>query len=233
MGQNGVNGFGIKSWAEDDRPREKLLQKGKVSLSDAELIAILIGSGSRNESAVQLSKRILAATGNQLSDLGKLSVKKLCEFKGIGPAKAVSIVAAMELGRRRRAEEALEKKKITSSASVFELMQPIIGELYHEEFWIIYLNNSNKVIEQLQLSKGGITGTLVDVRITLRKALEVGATSIILAHNHPSGTLRPSEADKQLTQKLKTAAQSLDIKVLDHLIVTEKSYFSFADEGVL
>ena len=139
----------------------------------------------------------------------------------------------MELGRRRRTEEALEKKKITSSASVFELMQPIIGELYHEEFWIIYLNNSNKVIEQLQLSKGGITGTLVDVRITLRKALEVGATSIILAHNHPSDTLKPSEADKQLTQKLKTAAQSLDIKVLDHLIVTEKSYFSFADEGVL
>ncbi|UBZ07616.1 DNA repair protein RadC [Salegentibacter mishustinae] len=233
MRQENQNGFGIKSWAEDDRPREKLLQKGKVSLSDAELIAILIGSGSRNESAVQLSKRILASTGNQLSELGKLSVKKLCEFKGIGPAKAVSIVAAMELGRRRRTEEALEKKKITSSASVFELMQPIIGELYHEEFWIIYLNNSNKVIEQLQLSKGGITGTLVDVRITLRKALEVGATSIILAHNHPSGTLRPSEADKQLTQKLKTAAQSLDIKVLDHLIVTEKSYFSFADEGVL
>jgi len=233
MGQENQSGFGIKSWAEDDRPREKLLQKGKVSLSDAELIAILIGSGSRNESAVQLSKRILASTGNQLSDLGKLSVKKLCEFKGIGPAKAVSIVAAMELGRRRRTEEALEKKKITSSASVFELMQPIIGELYHEEFWIIYLNNSNKVIEQLQLSKGGITGTLVDVRITLRKALEVGATSIILAHNHPSGTLKPSEADKQLTQKLKTAAQSLDIKVLDHLIVTEKSYFSFADEGLL
>ena len=233
MGQENQNGIGIKFWAEDDRPREKLLQKGKVSLSDAELIAILIGSGSRNESAVQLSKRILASTGNQLSELGKLSVKKLCEFKGIGPAKAVSIVAAMELGRRRRTEEALEKKKITSSASVFELMQPIIGELYHEEFWIIYLNNSNKVIEQLQLSKGGITGTLVDVRITLRKALEVGATSIILAHNHPSGTLRPSEADKELTQKLKTAAQSLDIKVLDPAIVTEKSYFSFADEGVL
>tara|TARA_R110002012_G_scaffold161929_1_gene324182 strand:+ start:1693 stop:2394 length:702 start_codon:yes stop_codon:yes gene_type:complete len=233
MGQENQVGFGIKSWAEDDRPREKLLHKGKLSLSDAELIAILIGSGSRNESAVQLSKRILASTGNQLSELGKLSVKKLCEFKGIGPAKAISIVAAMELGRRRRTEEALEKKKITSSASVFELMQPIIGELYHEEFWIIYLNNSNKVIEQLQLSKGGITGTLVDVRLTLRKALEVGATSIILAHNHPSGTLKPSEADKQLTQKLKTAAQSLDIKVLDHLIVTEKSYFSFADEGVL
>lgn len=225
--------FSIKNWAEDDRPREKLLQKGKLSLSDAELIAILIGSGSPNESAVQLSKRILASGKNNLSELGKLSVQNLCNFKGIGPAKAVSIIAALELGRRRRIEEALERKKITSSASVFELMQPVIGELPHEEFWIIYLNNSNKVIEQLQLSKGGITGTLVDVRLTLRKALEVAATSLILVHNHPSGTLLASEPDKQLTHKLKTAAQSLDIKVLDHVIVTENSYFSFADEGML
>ncbi|MDR9456385.1 MAG: DNA repair protein RadC [Salegentibacter sp.] len=225
--------FSIKQWAEDDRPREKLLQKGKLSLSDAELIAILIGSGSPNESAVQLSKRILASGKNNLSELGKLSVQQLCNFKGVGPAKAVSIIAALELGRRRRIEEALERKKITSSASVFELMQPVIGELPHEEFWIIYLNNSNKVIEQLQLSKGGITGTLVDVRLTLKKALELSATSLILVHNHPSGTLLASEPDKQLTRKLKTAAQSLDIKVLDHVIVTENSYFSFADEGVL
>ncbi|WP_081208799.1 RadC family protein [Salegentibacter sediminis] len=225
--------FSIKQWAEDDRPREKLLQKGKLSLSDAELIAILIGSGSPNESAVQLSKRILASGKNNLSELGKLSVQQLCKFKGVGPAKAVSIIAALELGRRRRIEEALERKKISSSASVFELMQPVIGELPHEEFWIIYLNNSNKVIEQLQLSKGGITGTLVDVRLTLKKALELSATSLILVHNHPSGTLLASEPDKQLTRKLKTAAQSLDIKVLDHVIVTENSYFSFADEGVL
>ncbi|MGM0932130.1 MAG: RadC family protein [Bacteroidota bacterium] len=225
--------FSIKQWAEDDRPREKLLQKGKLSLSDAELIAILIGSGSPNESAVQLSKRILASGKNNLSELGKLSVQQLCNFKGVGPAKAVSIIAALELGRRRRIEEALERKKITSSASVFELMQPVIGELPHEEFWIIYLNNSNKVIEQLQLSKGGITGTLVDVRLTLKKALELSATSLILVHNHPSGTLLASEPDKQLTRKLKNAAQSLDIKVLDHVIVTENSYFSFADEGVL
>ena len=225
--------FSIKQWAEDDRPREKLLQKGKLSLSDAELIAILIGSGSPKESAVQLSKRILASGKNNLSELGKLSVQQLCNFKGVGPAKAVSIIAALELGRRRRIEEALERKKITSSASVFELMQPVIGELPHEEFWIIYLNNSNKVIEQLQLSKGGITGTLVDVRLTLKKALELSATSLILVHNHPSGTLLASEPDKQLTRKLKTAAQSLDIKVLDHVIVTENSYFSFADEGVL
>ncbi|WP_424495114.1 RadC family protein [Salinimicrobium sp. GXAS 041] len=225
--------FTIKNWAEDDRPREKLLQKGKMSLSDAELLAILIGSGSRNESAVELCKKVLASAGNSLSELGKLSVGQLTVHKGIGEAKAITIMAALELGRRRRAEEALEKKKISSSASVFELMQPIIGELPHEEFWIIYLNNSNKVIDQLQLSKGGITGTLVDVRLALKKALELGATSIILSHNHPSGNLNPSSADKQLTQKLKTAGESLDIKILDHIIVTEKSYFSFADEGLL
>ncbi|MCP9201561.1 DNA repair protein RadC [Gramella sp. GC03-9] len=223
----------IKKWAEDDRPREKLLQKGKLSLSDSELIAILIASGSKNETAVELAKRILSSTSNNLNQLGKLSVNQLCKFKGIGPAKAITIVAALELGRRRRLEEALEQKKISSSLSVFEIMQPIIGELAHEEFWILYLNNSNKVIEQFQISKGGITGTLVDVRITLRKALELGAVSLVLVHNHPSGTLTASEADKQLTRKLKVAAESLDIKVLDHLIVTEKSYLSFADEGIL
>ena len=223
----------IKKWAEDDRPREKLLQKGKLSLSDSELIAILIASGSKNETAVELAKRILSSTSNNLNQLGKLSVNQLCKFKGIGPAKAITIVAALELGRRRRLEEALEQKKISSSLSVFDIMQPIIGELPHEEFWILYLNNSNKVIEQFQISKGGITGTLVDVRITLRKALELGAVSLILVHNHPSGALTASEADKQLTKKLKMAAESLDIKVLDHLIVTEKSYLSFADEGIL
>lgn len=225
--------FSIKHWAEDDRPREKLLQKGKLSLSDAELIAILISSGSREQSAVELSKKILSAHKNNLGELGKCSVEELCRFKGIGEAKAISIIAALELGRRRRMQEALELKKITSSASVFELMQPIIGELVHEEFWVVYLNNSNKVLQQMQLSKGGITGTLVDVRIALKKALELSATAIILAHNHPSGTLVASEADRHLTKKLKTAAESLDIKVLDHLIVTEKSYLSFADEGML
>lgn len=224
---------GIKSWALDDRPREKLLQKGKLSLSDSELIAILIGSGSRRETAVELSKRILATSKHNLNELGKLSVSQLCNFKGIGTAKAVSIIAALELGRRRRLEEALELKKITSSKSVFELMQPIIGDLGHEEFWILYLNNNNKVLDKLQLSKGGITGTLVDVRITLKKALELGAVSLILVHNHPSGNLKASEADKQLTQKLKIAGESLDIKVLDHVIVTEKLYLSFADEGLL
>jgi len=225
--------FSIKNWSQDDQPREKLLYKGKAVLSDAELVAILIGSGNREESAVDLCKRILASAENNLSALGKLSVKQLTEFKGIGEAKAISIIAALELGRRRRGEEAVEKKKITSSTSVFELMQPVIGELEHEEFWIIYVNNSNKIIQKNQLSKGGITGTLVDVRLVLKNALEVGATGLILSHNHPSGTLRPSEADKQITQKLKLAAQSLDIKVLDHLIITEKAYFSFADENIL
>jgi DNA repair protein RadC len=225
--------FSIKNWSQDDQPREKLLYKGKTALSDAELVAILIGSGNRNESAVALCKRILGSVDHNLSELGKLSIKQLMEFKGIGEAKAISIIAALELGLRRRGGEALEKKKITSSASVFELMQPVIGELAHEEFWIIYLNNSNKVIQKNQLSKGGITGTLVDVRLVLKNALEVGAVGIILAHNHPSGTLKPSEADKQITQKLKKAGESLDIKVLDHLIITEKAYFSFADEALL
>lgn len=225
--------FSIKNWSEDDRPREKLLHKGKDALSDAELVAILIGSGSREESAVELCKRILSSTGNNLNALGKLSIGQLMAFKGIGEAKAISIVAALELGRRRRAEEALFQKKIESSHSVFDLMQPIIGELPHEEFWIVYLNNSNKVIYKKQLSKGGITGTLVDVRLVMKTAIEVGATGLILAHNHPSGTLKPSEADKQITKKLKNAAESLDIKVLDHLIITEKAYFSFADEGLI
>ncbi len=231
--QEKPNSFSIKNWSQDDQPREKLIHKGKTALSDAELIAILIGSGNREESAVDLSKRILGSVENNLSELGKLSIKQLMDFKGIGEAKAITIMAALELGRRRRSEDALEKKKINSSKSVFELMQPVIGELMHEEFWIIYLNNSNKVIQKNQLSKGGITGTLVDVRLVLKNALEVGATSIILVHNHPSGNLKPSEADKQLTNKLKKASESLDIKVLDHIIVTEKAYFSFVDENLL
>lgn len=233
MNQKKPTSFSIKNWSEDDRPREKLLLKGRAALSDAELIAILIGSGNTEESAVDLSKRILAKAENNLNTLGKLTINQLTEFKGIGEAKAISIAAAMELGRRRRAEEAVELNKITSSRDVFELMQPILGELPHEEFWILYLNNSNKITHKEQSSKGGITGTLVDVRLVLKRALEVGATGIILVHNHPSGTLIASEPDKMLTRKLKTAAESLDIKVLDHIIITEKAYFSFADETIL
>ena len=225
--------FSIKHWSDDDKPREKMLQKGKSILSDSELIAILIGSGSRNESAVELSKRILASVDNNLNELGKLSIKQLMQFKGIGEAKAVTIAAALEIGRRRRGEEAQIIKKISSSKDAFELLQPGMGELPHEEFWIVYLNNSNKVMHTAQLSKGGITGTLVDVRLAMKQALELGAVALILAHNHPSGGLKPSEADKQITQKLKNAAVALDIKVLDHLIITQKDYFSFADENIL
>lgn len=221
----------IRTWSEDDRPREKLISKGKSSLSDAELIAILIGSGSRNESAVALSKRILTSA-DSLNTLGKMSISQLTEFKGIGEAKAIAIIAALELGRRRRAEDAGELIKITSSKMVFDIMQPIIGELYHEEFWVLFLNNSNKIISKSQLSTGGITGTVVDVRLVFKLALENRATGLILCHNHPSGSLVPSEADKQITNKLKLAGECLDVKVLDHLIITETKYYSFADEGI-
>jgi len=225
--------FSIKNWSQDDQPREKLRDKGKGTLSDAELIAILIGSGNREESAVALCKRIFASVDHNLNALGKLSSAQLMEFKGIGEAKAISIVAALELGKRRRLEEAIQLDKVSSSRSVFNVMQPILGDLPHEEFWILYLNNSNKIIRKNQLSKGSITGTLVDVRLVLKNALEVGAVALILCHNHPSGTLKPSQADRDITQKLKTAAQSLDISVLDHLIITESAYYSFADENIL
>lgn len=231
MGDNAF--FPITEWNEDDRPREKLLLKGRLALSDAELIAILIGSGSPNESAVSLSKRILAEAENNLNELGKFSISDLTRFKGIGPAKAVSIIAAMELGRRRRAGEAIERRKIGSSRTVFDYFQPIIGELSHEEFWILYLNNANKILKSDRLSQGGITGTFVDVRVVFKEALQVGAVSLILAHNHPSGTLKPSEPDIRLTKQFKAAGEILNIKILDHLIVTEKSYFSFADENLL
>ncbi|OQD41587.1 hypothetical protein BUL40_15390 [Croceivirga radicis] len=231
--QEKARSFSIKHWSDDDKPREKLVAKGRTALSDAELIAILIGSGSREESAVELSKRILAAADNNLNELGKLSIKQLMQFKGIGEAKAISIAAALEIGRRRRGEAAAKITKITCSKDVFDLLQPLLGDLPHEEFWIVYLNNSNKVLFKEQLSKGGITGTLVDVRLVMKNALEQGAVGLILAHNHPSGTLKASTADKQITQKLKSAAEVLDIKVLDHLIITQTAYFSFADEGVL
>jgi DNA repair protein RadC len=222
----------INQWAEDDRPREKFILKGKSTLSDSELLAILIGSGSRNESAVQLCQRILASLENNLNTLGKMSVSQLMQFKGIGEAKAISIAAALELGRRRRAEDAVELKKITSSKAVFDIMQPIIGELPHEEFWVLYLNNSNKVIYKAQLSKGGITGTVVDIRIIFKMAFEQNATGLILSHNHPSGKLMASEADLKITKRIKEAGQTLEIQVLDHLIITENGYLSFQDEGI-
>jgi DNA repair protein RadC len=222
----------INQWAEDDRPREKFILKGKSALSDSELLAILIGSGSRNESAVQLCQRILASSNNNLTQLGKLTIKQLTDFKGIGEAKAISIAAALELGRRRRLEEGFELDKVTSSKSVFEIMHPIIGDLMHEEFWVLYLNNSNKVVHKAQISKGGIAATIVDVRIVFKIALENNAMSIILVHNHPSGKLMASEPDIQITKKIKLAGQHLEVKVFDHIIITDKGYYSFNDEGI-
>ncbi|MDC3387967.1 DNA repair protein RadC [Flavobacteriaceae bacterium] len=222
--------FSIKNWSEEDRPREKLLSKGKESLTDSELLAILIGSGNRNESAVALCKRLLSNVDNNLHALGKLSISKLKEFKGIGEAKAISIIACLELGRRRREANKSVLEKVSSSKSVFEIMQPLLGDLQHEEFWVLFLNNSNVILSKQQLSKGGITGTLVDIRLLMKKTLEIGAIAIIVCHNHPSGTLLISEADKNITTKIKTACTTLDVKLLDHLIITEQSYVSFADK---
>ena len=225
--------FSIKNWSEDDQPREKLLLKGKHVLSDAELIAILIGSGSRNESAVDLCKRILQQNNNHLHQLQKQTVQQLMNFKGIGEAKAITIVAALELANRIKKSEVQELKKISSSADVFHIMQPIIGDLPHEEFWVLCLNNSNKIIYQFQLSKGGLTSTVVDVRMLFKTALEHLATAIILLHNHPSGQLKPSGPDQQITKKIAQAGDHLEIKLLDHVIITKESYYSFADEGLI
>lgn len=229
---NGTH-ISIKDWSEDDQPREKLLYKGKNALSDVELLAILIGSGSRNESAVDLCKRILQQNNNQLHQLAKQSIQQLMQFKGIGEAKAITIVAALELSKRLQLSDVKELTKIGSSADVCKLMQPIIGDLPHEEFWCLLLNNSNKVIYKFQLSKGGLTQTVVDVRMLFKTALEHLATALILVHNHPSGQLSPSTADKDITFKIKEAGKSLDIKLLDHLIITQTSYVSFADEGLV
>ena len=223
----------IKDWNEEDRPREKLFLKGRMALSEAELLAILIGSGNRKDSALGISRKVLSETGHNLAVLSRISLKNLMLIRGIGMAKAAVIIAAMELGRRRREENTIKKIKLSSSGSVFELMQPLIGELDHEEFWILLLNNANKMEFKWRLSVGGITATLVDVRLIYKKALEHGATSIILCHNHPSGNLQPSQSDIMLTKKVIKGGGILDIKVLDHIIVTECAYYSFADEGNL
>lgn len=225
--------FSIKNWSKEDRPREKLVLKGKASLSPAELLAILIGSGSRNESAVDLSKRILKLAGDNINELAKFDINKLKEIKGIGEAKAITILAALELGRRRNAEKAIEQDTIVSSQQAFEYLQSIIGDLTHEESHFITLNQASKIIAHHKTSQGGMAGTVMDPRIILKQALMDGASKIILAHNHPSGNLHPSEADKTITKKIKESAKLMDITLLDHLIITQKSYFSFADEGLL
>ena len=223
----------IKSWAIADRPREKLLLKGRSVLSDAELIALLIGSGSRLLSAVELSKEILNSIDNNLNALAKLSVNDLMKFPGVGEAKAVSIVAALELGRRRREEEGVKRSKISSSEDIFELMASRLEDLDHEEFWILLLNKANDVVGRWEISKGGVSGTVADIKIIFKLAVENLASSIIVCHNHPSGNLKPSKADISLTEKLKNAGQLMEIPVLDHLIISQKRYFSFADEGLL
>lgn len=224
----------IRHWAEEDRPREKLLQKGKNALSDAELIAILLGSGSRGESAVDLARKILQSAGNKLHELGKMEVKQLKTFKGMGEAKALTLMAALELGRRRRAESLPDRPQITASRDVYEYAAPWMQDLPHEEFYVILLNRANKVIGHRQISSGGVSGTVVDVKLIFKEALQALASGIVALHNHPSGNLKPSEADIKLTRKIKDAAKLLDIQLLDHLIISgDKGYYSFADEGML
>ena len=223
----------IKDWSEQERPREKLFLNGRLAMTDTELLAILIGSGCQKETALCISRKILSDTDYSLSDLSRFSVHKLMKFRGIGKVKALTIIAALELGKRQRGNKVIEAAKLNSSASVFELMQPLLGDLDHEEFWILLLNNANKLKYKWQLSIGGITATLVDVRLIYKKALEMGATSIILCHNHPSGNLKPSQSDIMLTKKVIKGASLLDVKILDHVIITETSFYSFADDGCL
>ncbi|MFT4031185.1 MAG: DNA repair protein RadC [Siphonobacter sp.] len=221
----------IKTWAEEDRPREKLLLKGKAALTDAELLGILINSGIQHYTAVDLAKMILASVSNDLNQLAKLSVKELSKFKGIGEARAITIVSALELGRRRKESEPGIRHTITSSQAAYEVLRPHLMDLPHEEFWLLLLNRANQVIRPIQVSSGGVSGTVADPKIIFKFALEHLASSIILAHNHPSGNLQPSQADKELTCKLKEAGKLLDIPVLDHLIIADHWYLSFVDEG--
>lgn len=230
---NDYKKLNIKQWAVEDRPREKMLANGPRSLTDAELIAILIGSGNIDETAVELSKRILASTQNNLNDLARKGIDYLQTFKGIGNAKAVTIVAALELGKRRKEADVFQKNKITGSKDAADYFQPLLGDLNHEEFWIALLNRGNKILDTFMVSQGGISGTVIDVRIILKKAVEQLASSILLCHNHPSGTMQASDADLKITKKINDAAKIMDIVVLDHIIIGQNSYLSFADEGML
>lgn len=223
----------IKDWSPEDRPREKLLAKGSNSLSDAELIAILLGSGTTKLSAVELAKFILAKVENNLNNLARLTTKDLMKIKGIGEAKAVTIIAAMELGRRRKEIDHQERAKVSSSKEIFELMRSYFLDLPHEEFWVILLNRGNRIIRKQQISHGGVAGTVADPKIIFKAALEELACGIILAHNHPSGNVTPSQQDIDLTKKIKESGKLMEIQVLDHLIFAGSKYYSFADEGLL
>jgi DNA repair protein RadC len=223
----------IKSLAEDDRPREKLLTLGRQSLSDAELIAIILGSGNKNETAVQLAQRMLSDNNQNINALAKLSLGELQKYKGVGEAKAVNIAAAFEIGRRRTDTDTNERVKITSSEAAFNVLHKRLSDLPHEEFWILILNRANQVIKEICISKGGISATVVDVRIICKAAIESNASGIILSHNHPSGNLQPSNEDRNITIKLKEALKLFDINLFDHLIIGDQKYFSFNDEGLL
>ncbi|MEX0987460.1 MAG: DNA repair protein RadC [Bacteroidales bacterium] len=223
----------IKNWSVEDRPREKLLKSGVQSLSNAELIALLLGSGTRESNAVELARNILASVNNNLLDLGRMGTDDLVQLRGIGTARAITLIAAIELGSRKNNSYAVEKVLIKNSETAYRILYPIIGELEHEEFWIIILNRAHKVIKTEKISQGGLTGTVIDTRMILKHALDKKATSLIISHNHPSGNRNPSEADINITKKIKNAADIMDIKVLDHIIVAGEIYFSFADEGLM
>lgn len=222
----------INQWAEDDRPREKMLARGAASLSNAELLGILLGSGNSDETAVGLAQRILSTFGNNLNLLGKQSPQELCRlFKGIGPAKAVTVLAAVELGRRRSAEEALRRDTVACSLDIYRLFHPLLADLPYEEFWAIYLNRANKVLERRKIGQGGTGEVTADVLLVLRTAIQLLAPAVVLVHNHPSGNCRPSRPDDRLTEKVRAACQVLDIRLLDHLILSDGTYYSYADEG--
>lgn len=233
MNEPALSPLKIKNWSPEDRPREKLLTKGTPALSDAELVAILLGTGTTTVSAVELGKRLLQTVDNNLYELGRLSVKDLTKVKGIGQAKAITIIAALELGRRRRETDAEEKQRVSGSRDCFNILKPHLQDLPHEEFWIILLNRANRIIRKYQVSQGGVAGTVADPKIIFKVAIAELASGIILAHNHPSGNLTASQADIELTRKIKEAGKLLEIQVLDHLIVAGQKYFSFADEGML
>lgn len=223
----------ISDWHEDDRPREKLISKGRSVLSDAELMAILIGSGSRNESAVDLSKRILSHVGNDLNRLAGLTITDLCKFKGVGEAKAISIIAALELGRRRTYSDKQPLTVLKSASEIYNFMKPELLDLTHEQFWIILLRQNLSVIKKVKVSDGGLTGTVADIRMMFKEAIENLAVQMILVHNHPSGNTKPSSQDEKLTKKVVGAGEIMDIRVIDHIIFTNHEYFSFVNEGLI
>ena len=227
------NNLTIKCWAEDDRPREKMILKGRTALSDAELLAIILGSGSRHQTAVELAQELLISSENDLSRFSKLSLKDLQKFKGVGEAKAVSVLAALELGRRRKDTDAAKRTKLTSSQQVHQHMRSYLQDLQHEEFYVLLLNRANEILQTRQISVGGMSGTVADGKVIFRNAIESGAHAMILVHNHPSGQLDPSEADRKLTKKMVEFGKYIDLPVLDHVIFTDNGYFSFADNGMI